>query len=138
MSKPWIKVPSLGTLHPLGYGVLLACMLIGGVNLTLNAVFLITMAVPAVGAFEREPKAPWRAAALACILLALGFLISRQLQQDAQPYFFYMGEGPYGMMAPKFDPLNLLVVGAIFLPLSAACAIDRVIRARKLRQVAGS
>ena len=131
MKKPLIKVPSLGTVQPLGYGVLLGMLLFAGVNLTLNFVFLITMAVPVVGAFQREPRLPWRIAAGVCVLAAFVFLLVRHLQPDSQALFFYMGEGAYGMATPAVDAINLLVVGAIFLPLSAAVAIHRIILVRR-------
>lgn len=98
----------------------------GGSLIFLHYVFIVTMAVPMVGAFSREPKLIWRAFAIVTLLLAMAYLTFRFLKEGSQGLIFFYGTDSFGLSLPEINLLSFLVVASIFLPLSAACAIHRI------------
>ena len=125
MKTPLFDIPSLGSIHAKGYWVLLSVLLFGGVSLFLNGIFVVTMAVPVVGAFHREPKLIWRTFALVTMLAAIGYLAFRFHSDGSQGLIFFYGTDAFGFPSPQINLLSFLVVASIFLPLSGACALHR-------------
>ena len=131
MRKPFLKIPSFGTLHAGGYLLTLALLLFGGAYLFLHYVVLIIFAVPVFGAFTREPKRFWRTFSLATLLAACAYLSKQYLSKVMAGMLFYHMEDDYGFISLQANAPALLTIGLIFLPLSAATAISRVAQARK-------
>ena len=138
MKTPLINIPSLGSLHAKGYWISLLVLMFGGVLIFLHYVFIVTMAVPIVGAFSRKPKLIWRAFAVVTLLSAMGYLVFRFLQDGSQGLVFFYGTDSFGFSFPQINFLSFLVVASIFLPLSGACAFHRIHEHRKrAEQVSG-
>lgn len=131
MKKPWINVPSLGSIHAKGYWVTLLVLMFGGVLIFLHYILLVTIAVPIVGALHREPKLIWRASAVVTMLSAAGYLMFRFTRDGSSGLVFFYGADSFGFTFPQINALSFLIVALIFLPLSGACAIDRIREYRK-------
>jgi hypothetical protein len=137
MKTPLINLPSLGSLHAKGYWVSLLVLMFGGVLIFLHYVFIVTMAVPMVGAFSRKPKLIWRAFAIVTLLSAMGYLAFRFLQDGSQGLVFFYGTDSFEFSFPQINFLSFLVVASIFLPLSGACAFHRIHENQKRAEVSG-
>jgi putative exporter of polyketide antibiotics len=131
MKTPLINFPSLGSIHAKGYWISLFVLMFGGVLIFLHYVFIVTMAVPMVGAFSREPKLIWRSFAVATLISAIGYLLFRFIQDGSQGLIFFYGTDSFGFSYPQMNSLSFLVVASIFLPLSGACALHRIHEHRK-------
>lgn len=131
MKTPLFNAPSLGSIQVLGYWVTLLVLLIGGSLIFLHFIFLVTMAVPVIGAFKREPKLPWRVFSVGSIVVATGYLLFQFLRNGSEGLIFYNAADSLGLAGLQVNFVTFLVVSSIFLPLSAACAIDRIRSTRK-------
>ncbi|WP_193215032.1 hypothetical protein [Luteolibacter marinus] len=126
MKRPLFKVPLLGSLHVLGYWVTLLVLMFGSVAFLLHYIFLVVMAVPVVGAFEREPRAIWRGFSIVTVSVGAGYLLLQFLRFGNAGILFHDALGPYGLPGLRINFIDVLVVSMIFLPLSFACAVDRL------------
>ncbi len=124
MRSPLFNLPSLGTIHTQGHGLTLFVLLFGSDLVFLHYIFLVTLAVPVVGAFRRKPK--WRMFSLGSFLSAVGFLMVQYHRAGSQGLVFYIERDEFGYGYTQINFFSLVVVGVVFLPLSAACAFDRI------------
>jgi len=134
MKQPLLKVPSLGTLHTHGYWLALPVMMLGGVLPVLYFILVVTIAVSVRGAFDRTPKRPWRCYAIASLLCAASFLVFQFIRHGSAGLIFSNVVDPFAFATPVINAVSLLGALVIFLPLSAACAIDRLRKSRATRQ----
>ncbi|NJK92601.1 MAG: hypothetical protein HC904_12710 [Blastochloris sp.] len=125
MKKPLIDVPSLRSIYTTGYWVTLFVLMFGGVLIFLHYVFIVTLAVPLVGAFHREPKLMWRAFAIVTLFSAVGYLVFKFHNEGTQGLIFFYDADAFGFSFPQINLLSFFVVASIFLPLSGACAFHR-------------
>ncbi|MFK7851743.1 MAG: hypothetical protein AB8D78_12270 [Akkermansiaceae bacterium] len=126
MSKPTSKSPSFGTLGMAGYSVSLPVLMFGGIPIFLGYIFLVTLAVPTVSAFRRSPTIIWRTFAIATVVAGVSFLAMRKFIFEGPAWIIDQRDGIYGYPMPILDATNILVIGLIFLPLSAASSISRL------------
>ena len=115
----------------LGYWITLFVLMFCGTTVFLNYIFFITMSVPAVGAFQREPKIQWRSFSVLTVATACGFLMVQFLREGVSGLVFHHASDPFGWMIPHVNFTSFLAVSVIFLPLSFACAMNRLIMIRK-------
>lgn len=104
-----------------------------GTMVFLNYIFFITMLVPAVGAFHREPKVQWRIFSALTVAAACGILLMQFLRHGSAGLVFYKASDSFGWMMPQVNFTSFLAVALIFLPLSFACASQRI-RAPRTRK----
>ncbi len=130
MKRPLFNLPSLGGIHAEGYWIMIVVLMFGGmfggVMITLHYLFFVTMAVPVIGAFHREPKLTWRLFSVGTLVVATGFLLFQFVQMGSAGLIFFFASDPYGLVVLQINFVSFLVVVLIFLPLSMACAIDRI------------
>jgi hypothetical protein len=130
---PVINSPSLGSVRALGYLVTIFVLMLCGTMVLLNYIFFITMSVPVFGAFHREPKFRWRIFSTLTVAVACGFLLIQFQRQGVAGLVFYSASDPFGWIVPQVNFTSFLAVALVFLPLSFACALDRI-RAQRRRK----
>jgi len=110
---------------------MISLLMLWGIIPFLYYMVLISYAVPVVGAFRRRLPF-WRIFSAITVASAIGFSILQYAKFGANGLMFSFAEDPYGFSFPYINFLSLLVVTAIFTPLSLACAIDRIME--RIRQ----
>ena len=123
-----INLPSLGTIHSGGYWLALLLLLWGDQVVFLNALVMSVLAVPLRGAFDRDRGRRWLWGGSVTLVLVSGWLLFATSRDGVAGLVFYWSDGPYGLPLLQINPVSFLATGLIVLPLSGACALDRLRR----------
>lgn len=111
------------------YWLTITVLMLWGPFVFLNYLLLVLLAVPVSGAFHRGSRR-WKLSCIGTCTAAVAFLLIQVGLHGSRGLVLYMDPDDF-LPAPKMNPVSMLTVLLIFLPLSAACAINRI----KIRKI---